>query len=166
MLRPGRSMGGFAHAENGAAHRLEVRDPTADVRVLEFVWSVPDRIFMDPLTGLDRWLIRAAMRDRLPDRVRLNRRRGRQAGDLVPRLRASASEVRESLDGLARGAAADYVDVEHMREVWAMVLAEDSAEAYRKAVTVLTRGLLAGLFLNDALGTGSEVLVGGLTPLG
>jgi asparagine synthase (glutamine-hydrolysing) len=149
ILMPGRSFRGALHAQIGAEYGLEVRDPTADARVLAFTLSVPDRIFMDPATGLDRWLIREAMKGRLPEEVRLNRRRGRQGGDLVPRLRASAAEVEITLDQLARGTAANYVDVSYMREVWRMIQTEDTPEAFHKAATVLTRGIMAGLFVNQ-----------------
>jgi asparagine synthase (glutamine-hydrolysing) len=149
ILLPGRSLGGGLHAQMGAAHGLEIRDPTADVRVLQFTLSVPDHIFMDPKTGLDRWLIREAMKGRIPDEVRLNRSRGRQAGDLAPRLRACATEVESTLDELSRGPAAEYVDVSYMRDVWTMVQTRDTPEALRKSVTVLTRGIMAGLFVNQ-----------------
>ena len=148
ILQPGRNFGGAWWAENGAAYGLEVRDPTADVRVLAFTLSVPDRIFMDPETGMDRWLIREAMKGRMPDEVRLNRERGLQSADLVLRLRACASEVDTALDELARGPAAAYVNVPYMREVWQMIRTEDTPEVHRKAVTILTRGIMAGLFVN------------------
>jgi asparagine synthase (glutamine-hydrolysing) len=133
---------------NGAVGH-DLRDPTADVRLVSFALSVPDRVFIDPETGLDRWLIREAMRDRLPDRVRLNPGRGRQAGDLVPRLRATAGEVEAALEQVASGPAAGYVDVPYMREVWRMIQREDTPEAFRKAITVLTRGIMAGLYVNS-----------------
>ena len=100
-------------------------------------------------TELNRWLIRAAMKDRLPDEVRLNRKRGRQAGDLVPRLRVCASEVETALNELAQGPAVDYVDVPHMREIWRTIQTQDTPEAFRTSVTVLTRGIMAGLFVNQ-----------------
>ena len=104
---------------------------------------------MDPVTGLDRWLIRAAMKDRLPDEVRLNRRRGRQAADLVPRLRACAAEVEAALDELQRGPAAAYIDVTYVREVWQLIQTQDTPEASNKAISILTRGIMAGLFVNE-----------------
>ena len=148
ILKPGSSFGGALHAQMGAAHGLEIRDPTADARVLAFTISVPDHIFIDPETGMDRMLIRDSMKGRLPDEVRLNRRRGRQAGDLVPRLRACAAEVETALDELSHGPAAGYLDVPYMVEVWRMIQTQDTPEAFRKAGTVLTRGIMAGLFVN------------------
>lgn len=144
LLYPGlRSLGSLQHSL-GAAFGLEVRDPTADARVEAFTISVPDRIFYDRQTGIDRWLIREAMRDRLPDLVRLNTRMGHQAGDLVPRLRICPDEVEAALDEV-QAAAPSYLDVVRMREVWLHVKVEDSYEANRLAVTVLMRGLMAGI---------------------
>lgn len=148
VVKPGRYNGGAFDAQMGALFGLEIRDPTADARLLSFVFSVPDHIFMDPQTGIDRWLIREAMRGRLPDDVRLNRKRGIQSGDLVPRLRACKDEVENVLDELALSAASIYIDVKYMRKVWEVVKLEDTQDAFQKSVTVLTRGIMAGLFVN------------------
>lgn len=152
ILKPGRSLTGLRHAESGAACGLEIRDPTADVRVLSFAISVPDSIFMDPETGLDRWLIREAMRGRLPDSVRLNRKRGRQSADLVPRLRSCGDEVEAALKELATGPACAYVNVPFMRNVWTMIQTCNTPQAYRMANTILTRGIMAGLWVNGFFG--------------
>ena len=149
IIKPALSFGGALWAELGAAYGLDVRDPTGDARLLAFTLSVPDRIFIDPDTGLDRWLVREAMKGRLPDEVRLNRSRGRQAGDLVPRLRKFAGEVESALQELQDGPAAEYLDVPYMRQVWKMVQTQDTQEAFRKSATILTRGIMAGLFVNQ-----------------
>ncbi len=139
---------GATQAETGAAFGLDVRDPTGDARVLAFCFSVPDRIFIDPETGVDRWLIREAMKGRLPESVRMNRRHGQQGADLVLRLRNSAAAVEGALAEIEGGPAAEYVSVPAMRNVWDKVRMEDTPETFRIAVTVLTRGIMAGLFVN------------------
>jgi asparagine synthase (glutamine-hydrolysing) len=149
ILKPGRSFIGALQAESGAANGLEIRDPSGDARVLAYTFSVPDEVFIEPRSGLDRWLIRAAMEGRLPDPVRLNRRRGQQAADLVPRLRACAPEVETALAELAGGPAAAYLDLANMRSVWQLVQTEDTPESFHKSITVLTRGIMAGLFVNQ-----------------
>jgi asparagine synthase (glutamine-hydrolysing) len=148
ILQPGRSTVGATYAELGAAYGLEIRDPTAEARVLEFALSVPDEIYIDPQTGTNRWLLCEAMKGRLPEEFRLNRRRGRQASDLVPRLRASAPEVDQALTELENGTAATYVDVPYMREIWEIVKTQDTPEALNKAHQVSARGIAAGLFVN------------------
>ena len=88
------------------------------------------------------------MNGRLPDAVRLNRQRGSQASDLVPRLRACRDEVEAVLEEISSGPALGYLDLAHMRLTWARVEAESNKEVYRLAVTVLLRGIMAGLFIN------------------
>ena len=148
IIQPGKLCSGAIMANIGATHGLEFRDPTADARVLAFTLSVPDQVFMDPASGLDRWLIREAMKGRLPDEVRLNRRRGRQSGDLVLRLRSCADEVETALNELATGPSAAYLDVPYMRQIWQMVKTEDTPQAFYKSIIILTRGICAGLFIN------------------
>lgn len=157
ILQPGRSQLGCVHAALGASAGLEVRDPTLDARLLSYTLSIPDHVFIDPKTGLDRWPVRAAMDGRLPDLVRLNRRRGLQATDLVPRLRNSAGEVHAALDDISRGPAADYVDVPHIRKTWEQMRYQDVPRSRRDAVCIVTRGIMGGLFINRFFGFGHAV---------
>jgi asparagine synthase (glutamine-hydrolysing) len=155
-LRPGRSNMGALWAEWARAAALEIWDPTADVRVLEFTLRVPDRIFFDPVTNTGRWLIRQAMSGRLPDKVRLGHGRGKQAADLVPRLRAEAEEIEKALQELARGPAAEYVDLPHLHEVWQRTRTQNTPAAVHWAAAVLTKGIMVGLFVNEYRKQGSK----------
>jgi asparagine synthase (glutamine-hydrolysing) len=158
-LHPDRRSLGTAMGVLGAHHGLQVCDPTADARLVLFTLSVPDWVFIDPRTGTDRWLIREAMSGRLPDEVRLNPHRGKQAADLVPRLRESADEVDDALDELAGGPAADYLDVTYMRETWRLIQREDTRESLRKAGTVLMRGIMGGLYVHSLGGAPARPVV-------
>lgn len=149
IIMPGRNMGGAYSAELAALNGLTICDPTADARLLALTLSIPDHIYINPKTWQNKWLIRTAMKGRLPDKVRLNQRRGRQAGDLVMRLRAYAEETDIALNELERGPAADYLDVDYMRQIWKMIQLEDTSEAFIKSTAVLTRGIMAGLFVNQ-----------------
>lgn len=149
-LQPGRSFVGALHAQAGRAAGIDIRDPSGDARVLAYTWSIPDQFYYDPATRTDRRVIREAMQGRLPDQVRLNTRRGRQAGDICIRLRRSADEVEEALEQVeASEAASEVVDVSVLRSAWRIVAEEDSPRAFRLAVTTLTRGLMAGLFVAE-----------------
>jgi asparagine synthase (glutamine-hydrolysing) len=148
MVNATSSFAGSSEAEMGAAAGIDIRDPTADARLLNFCLSVPDEVFTDPATGTTRWLIREAMKGRLPDNVRLNRRRGRQAADLVPRLRRSAEEVESVLTEIENGRGAEYVSVPAMRAAWERILTRNSPEALKLSITMVTRGIMAGLFVD------------------
>ncbi len=148
LLKPGRNIAGSNMAELGAWFGIDLRDPTGDARVVAFTMSVPDRIFRSPDDGSYRWLIREAMRGRLPDEIRLNQRRGLQAADLVSRLRHCAEEVDDALEELETGPARAYLDVGHMRDSWRTIRRQDTTDTHRLGVSVLTRGIMGGLFAN------------------
>ena len=147
ILKPGRSFLGALWAENSAACGLDVRDPTLDKRILELTLSIPDHVFSGP-DGSDRWLIRAAMQGLMPDEVRLSARRGRQAADLGNRLLDSASEVDQALNEIeTSGLAREYISLERIRRTWDALRREVNAETTYQTVTILTCGIMAGLFL-------------------
>ena len=149
LIRPGASFLGSIWSENSAAHRLEVRDATFDKRVMEFAISIPDREFRSP-DGISRWVLRAAMQGLLPDEVRLNRRLGMQAADVGDRLVASAAEVERTLDQLeASPLPGRYLDLARMRRVWDTLKQGVGPDTTHSAVTILTRGIMAGLHLID-----------------
>lgn len=149
IIKPGESFLGSNWAENGAAYGMEVRDATFDKRVMEFTLSVPDREYIGP-QGEDRWLIRQAMQGLLPDEVRLNRRRGRQAADLGQRLLNSPAEMEAALSQVEScHLAHQYLAVERMRNVWNALQKDVNVQNTHLAVTILTRGLMAGLYLSN-----------------
>ncbi|MDD4921043.1 MAG: asparagine synthase-related protein [Bacteroidales bacterium] len=149
IIHAGRTIIGSQHAEIGAAWGIEVRDPTADVRLLDFALSVPDRFYMDSGTGMDRWLIREAMKERLPDEVRLNRRRIFQSGDLALRFRISANEVEIALDELSSGPAAAFVNVSYLRNIWSVIRTGGGIKGSFRYGFHLSRGIMAGLWINE-----------------
>lgn len=143
---------GTLSPEIEAAAGVAVVDPTADVRVLTLALGLPDHVFIEPRSGVDRWIAREAMRERVPDAVRSNRRRGLQAADFVLRLRGAKEEVESVLDDLQHGPSAAYVDVPAMRATWRTVQDGDGYPALVAAMTVLGRGIMAGLHVNDLIG--------------
>lgn len=147
-LLPESSMIGCSQTEIGAAFGLEVRDPTADARVIEFTFSVPDQIFIDHATDTDRWLIRESMKDKLPEMVRLSTCYGRQASDRVLRLRATSNEVESVLKEISLGPAANFVCIDSLRSMWNAIQKEDSPGSLGTSALFL-RAVMSGLFVNN-----------------
>ena len=147
LINPGRRSGGAIWAETGAGYGIEVRDPTLDQRVLTYCFSVPDWVYRGP-DGSKRWLIRQAMHDLLPPQVRDNTRIGTQAADLLHRLRADADEMEAVLRQLEQSPLArEYLALERMREIWQTAQHQTDVPTQTAVGTILTRGMLAGLFL-------------------
>jgi asparagine synthase (glutamine-hydrolysing) len=153
LILPGRDFAGAFHAEEGAGYGLEMRDPTQDKRVLTYTLSIPDRYFFEP-DGKDRRLIRRAMAGLLPDEVRLNTRRGFQGADIGLRLLNARGELEAALQLLADcDLSRRYLNLELMRASWENLQAVLDPHTTIQAITILLRGLMAGIFLVDLAGT-------------
>lgn len=151
-FKPGKSNIGSQQSELSSFYNCELRDPTADPRVIEYTFAVPDHIYIDPATGMSRWLVREAMKRRLPEEVRLNTVFARQSADRVQRLRSSAAEVERALGGLEAGPAAEYVDLPYLRQIWGAIQTKDTPQVFKQAGGIFLRGIMSGLFVNKFYG--------------
>jgi asparagine synthase (glutamine-hydrolysing) len=132
---------------------VDVRDPAADRRLIEFCLSVPPAEYLSG--GRRRSLAVRAFRDRLPPELLAERRKGLQAIDWHEGLEAVRDELFEEADAIADCApAAETVDAAEMRR-----MVEDWPEGrwHEREVVVryrlaLLRGLSAGRFIRKAVG--------------
>ncbi len=130
----------------GAAHQLEIRDPTVDRRLIEFCWRVPDRIFW--AGGRQRGLIRVGMSGSLPTSVMQSTRRGLQGADVGHRILAERDLVVAALGRLeAHPLAREYLDLPKMRSVLQALDRGVNPTTTQLANGILLRGLSVGLFL-------------------
>jgi asparagine synthase (glutamine-hydrolysing) len=147
ILRNGAAAGPIWHAF-GSAFNLEVRDPTSDIRLIEFCLGVPDEQFV--YKGGDRMLLRRAMEGLLPSDVQWNTRRGKQAADVALRLLDHIEEIDAVLDQLkASPAAVSYLDISAMRHAWDEVRKNQTPRTAFRVESLLPRGIMAGLFLES-----------------
>ncbi|WP_047983998.1 asparagine synthase-related protein [Ornithinibacillus californiensis] len=101
---------GVAGTKLSLRYGLWDRDPTNDINVIRFCLSIPKEQYVT--SGMDRSIIRRAMKGYLPDKVRLNHKtRGLQGADVVQRMSSDwgsyLSEIQEMLDSKILE---DYVD--------------------------------------------------------
>ena len=132
---------------------IDVRDPTADRRLIEFCFSVPtDQFYRD---GLPRALARAALADRVPPEVLNQRQRGLQAVDWHEGLTIARSQIVEEISRLEQTAPAvralDLARLRRLTENWPTGgwEQEDIIDQYRLA---LLRGISCGHFLRRVSG--------------
>lgn len=127
---------------------IDKRDPTADVRLVEFCLSLPLEMLLD--RGERRPLARAALSDRLPPSVLNEKRRGYQGADWFTGLTADLPAVRELVEAIAADStAAAVVDVDLLRQLVRAWPAEGWEESRTRAAyrIALLHGLSAGHFL-------------------
>ena len=130
---------------------IDVRDPTADRRLIEFCLSVPTEQYV--ANGLPRALARGAFADRLPRPLIEQRRKGYQAADWHESLTAVRDRLGAELEQLERcDPATRSLDLARLRRLvenwptggWER---DEVMFPYRLA---LMRGLSAGHFLRRA----------------
>lgn len=91
------------------------RDPTRDKRVVEFCLSVPIKQYAQ--RGVERSLIRRAMKGLIPDSIRLNfHSRGKQAADWVYRLEPYHEQIVLEVEQLlSNESLAQYLDLPKLK---------------------------------------------------
>ncbi|MFZ1753534.1 MAG: asparagine synthase-related protein [Caldilineaceae bacterium] len=143
---PGRWLPPTFHFEDGGAYGLDVLDPTADRRLMDFCFALPSEQYHNG--AQDRWLIRRAMAGRLPERVRLIRQRARQSADTVSRLHSHQAEIDAAILRLTRHSLAVAVlDLPRMAAVAGQIGKNPAQISHLTASVFLLRGLMTGIFL-------------------
>ena len=137
-----------------AGWRIDQRDPTADVRLLEFCLSVPTEQFLQ--RGVPRSLARRALSDRLPKLIVDETRRGLQAADWHEALTADRQRIAAEIERLEAcvpaARALDLARLRHLVENWPEA-GWDRAEVVSAYRLALAAGLSTGHFVRRATGT-------------
>ena len=133
---------------------IDLRDPTADRRLIEFALRVPEGEYIRD--GVPRALARRAFADRLPAEVAGERRRGLQGADWHVGMAAARGQIAAELDSFERCAGAtDVVDVARLKQALADWPEDgwhdpETTWLYRHA---MLRGVAAGHFLRKVART-------------
>jgi asparagine synthase (glutamine-hydrolysing) len=132
---------------------IDMRDPTADRRLVELCLTISDEQFL--MGGVPRGLARFAFADRLPPAVVGERRKGYQAADWHEGIAGARAALAEEVERIAAApAAAETLDTLRMRRLldewpergWNHI---GTIQRYRAA---LLRGVSAGHFARRASG--------------
>jgi len=94
------SQGAGIVQEGGDYFGLNVYDPTLDIKLLEYCYAIPDEQFVRP--GFDRYMIRRAMKNKLPDKVLFNKNKGLQSADLLYRIKENVNEYIEVVNAISK----------------------------------------------------------------
>jgi asparagine synthase (glutamine-hydrolysing) len=133
---------------------IDVRDPTADQRLVEFCLRIPPHLYLNG--GIPRAVARRALTDRLPAAVLGERRRGYQAADWYEAFREHRLQIREEVQRIvACTSASTALDTERMQRLldhWPQSGWTDAktTQAYRYA---LLRAISAGHFIRRVTGS-------------
>jgi asparagine synthase (glutamine-hydrolysing) len=95
---------------------IDVRTPALDRSLVEFCLGIPEDQYLNG--GRARWLIRRAMKGRLPDVVLFSKKRGAQAADWHPRLTRERDNIVARVENLAANPdVASIIDLKRLSAV-------------------------------------------------
>jgi asparagine synthase (glutamine-hydrolysing) len=133
-----------------ASFGVELRDPTADRRIIEYCLAIPDEQYLNR-KGL-RWLATRAFKGQLPEAVLHNKLRGAQDPGWYLRMQQTKAELELEYQRLTQNATAQQVlDLPRMRKLldeWP----KDSANWNSKKILGLyrqglSRGIMVGRYI-------------------
>lgn len=130
----------------GELYGVELRDPTADLDLLEYCFALPADQYLRG--GTTRWLARRVLADRLPPAVLNETRRGLQCPEFLHRMTLQRDRIMEGVEALEGSALASRVlDVARMRRLVADWPTDAASTSFSDYGAVLYRGLHFGQFL-------------------
>lgn len=136
--------GGFSSFTDACG--LELRDPTADIDLLEFCFAVPDEQYLRD--GTTRWLARRVLADRLPPQVINETRRGFQCPEFLHRMTLQRDRIVAGVSALEHSFLASRVlDIERMKWLAKNWPTDAATTPFGDYGAVLHRGLHIGQFL-------------------
>ncbi|PEO69966.1 asparagine synthetase B [Bacillus wiedmannii] len=142
------SINGTYETKLSLRYALWDRDPTNDLRIIQFCLSVPEEQYVQ--NGLDRSLIRRATKNFLPDKVRLNQRvRGVQGADGVYRMTPFWNEFIEEVQELSVDPIiSEFLNVEVIKKAISKICKEPRPEyAFDLDFRILMRSLIFYRFI-------------------
>ncbi|MGE7880572.1 lasso peptide isopeptide bond-forming cyclase [Bacillus sp. NPDC094077] len=146
------SINGTYETKLSLRYALWDRDPTNDLRVIQFCLSVPEEQYVQ--NGLDRSLIRRATKNFLPDKVRLNQRvRGVQGADGVYRMAPFWNEFIEEVEELSVDPViSEFLNVEVIKKAISKICREPRPEyAFDLDFRILMRSLIFYRFIKKSI---------------
>lgn len=141
---------GSFNAGAAAGWHVDMRDPTADRRLMEFALGLPTEFYWNG--GLGRGLARRAMEGRLPAAVVEEQRKGRQSADWFSVLVRDRDALIAEAEALGQSQAAEVIDWRAIRNALQTMpdLEPRSLKAKRVYGYALVQSLSAGHFLRSA----------------
>jgi asparagine synthase (glutamine-hydrolysing) len=124
---------------------VKIKDPTADVRLLEFCLSLPNEMFFGP-KGETRYLIRKIMQHRMPSTVLNEKQKGKQASDISLRLIDSKKKVNGTVEAILENT--DFKSLIDVQKFQATVQSINKGiEIGELASLHFVKAIMLGLFL-------------------
>ena len=110
-----RGVGGATYSQ---FYGFELRDPTVDIDLMEYFFSIPNEVFFDEHYNI-RMLVKRMMKGKIPDSVLFEKKKGLQSADIAYRVKAQEAEISATIDSVLKSPAANhYIDLPGLNATW------------------------------------------------
>ncbi|MCH9697824.1 MAG: hypothetical protein K0U68_06960 [Gammaproteobacteria bacterium] len=133
--------------ELGAPYGLQILAPTMDIRLVEFCLNIPLSLYTK--NGWERLLIRNSMRDKLPDHVIWNQKRGSQTADIAQRIITNQTQISATLSEMKQfEVVKEYLDIGYLSTLLQQITQTNpiSLKQFQQSIFLLN-AVMIGLFL-------------------
>ena len=139
-----------SHIDQSYRHlfRIELRDPTVDLRIVEFCLSLPEEQYRQK--GISRRLIRRSMSEKLPIEIIGNQQRGLQSADWFGRINLSQHTILEKIENWNHSNYLPQIlDLKRLKNIVSSLtqLSPNSSETNKNLRIILEFSLTTGAFI-------------------
>lgn len=109
---------GIGGAASNQFYGFELRDPTTDIDLMEYFFSIPNEVFFDEHYNI-RMLVKRMMKGKIPDKVLFEKKKGLQSADIPYRVKAQEAEITATIESVLKSSAANhYIDLPRLNATW------------------------------------------------
>jgi asparagine synthase (glutamine-hydrolysing) len=141
-----------------AGFGIDFRLPAFDRGIVEFCIGVPEEQYLR--NGCSRFLIRRAMKGRLPDNVLYSTKSGIQAADWYPRLTREREDFAKEVNRLGANInVSSIIDLQRLAAIlnaWPEPQLPDYS-AEKRVIRLLPKALAAAYFIEDAIAANIDI---------
>ena len=128
--------------EYGYRNDLNIVDPTRDLNLTNYCLSLPDHLFYN------RYLIRESMRGILPENVRNNKLRGKQASDVQLFIKENYVNINKIITKFEEySSICRLIDIDKLKDILIKINRSPSLQLQKDCDTILIKGISYGLFI-------------------
>lgn len=147
LLKLNRHVRCFNGANINSHFDMELRDPTADKRVIEYCFSIPNEFFFDE-NGVSRNIMRKMMKGLMSPATLGEQKKGKQSSDIVARLLASSHEVDDTLYRLIRNEYFQYLfDAKSLVNYWNQLKIQRIGQPVNNRPNNFLKAIMTGLLI-------------------
>ena len=144
---------GACECKISLANGIQLRDPTKDKRLIEFILSLPIEAFVN--NGIERYLVRSSLKGIVPDKILNNlSKKGYQSADWIQRIQPKLEDIKNEIYKVIEdNKMKELIDSEKIRELVDSVLTEpiDYRSSYK--VKSIIQLIILNRFINNANST-------------